>query len=177
MRSSHEKNVLENEESNSPVTDTNEGVHNRGFTSISVEDLITRSDANIDLIDDEFEINQTKLSTKQLEENFSYASLQSQNIFRSGYKYVRKYYRPSPKCLGNYMLRRVPFLKWILKYNVREDLLKDLIAGLTLGIVHIPQNMAYALMAGVPAINGLYVAFFNVLLYVFMGTSRHISTG
>lgn len=37
--------------------------------------------------------------------------------------------------------------------------------------------MAYALMAGVPAINGLYVSFFTVILYVLFGTSRHLSTG
>lgn len=37
--------------------------------------------------------------------------------------------------------------------------------------------MAYAVMAGVPAINGLYVSFFNVLMYVFLGTSKHLSTG
>ena len=37
--------------------------------------------------------------------------------------------------------------------------------------------MAYAIMAGVPAINGLYVSFFNVLLYVLLGSSRHLSTG
>ena len=37
--------------------------------------------------------------------------------------------------------------------------------------------MAYALMAGVPAINGLYVSFFNVILYVLLGTSKHLSTG
>lgn len=46
-----------------------------------------------------------------------------------------------------------------------------------IGIVHIPQGMAYALMAGVPAINGLYVSFFTVILYVLLGTSRHLSTG
>ena len=35
--------------------------------------------------------------------------------------------------------------------------------------VHIPQNMAYSMMAGTPAINGLYVAFFTLLLYVIFG--------
>ena len=39
------------------------------------------------------------------------------------------------------------------------------------------KGMAYALMAGVPAINGLYVSFFTIVLYVLLGTSRHISPG
>jgi MFS superfamily sulfate permease-like transporter len=37
--------------------------------------------------------------------------------------------------------------------------------------------MAYAIIAGVPAVNGLYVVFFNVLLYVLLGTSKHLSAG
>lgn len=37
--------------------------------------------------------------------------------------------------------------------------------------------MAYALMAGVPAINGLYVSFFTIVLYVLLGTSKHLSVG
>lgn len=147
--------------------------NNASYAAMSIESLrITQSDqAKID------QIRLKKLSEKELEENYSYVSLKSQNVLRSGMKYVRKYYKPSPMCMKNYFYKRLPFFSWILKYNIREDLLKDIIAGLTLGIVHIPQNMAYSLMAGVPAINGLYVAFFNVLLYIILGTSRHISTG
>nr|CAD7264974.1 unnamed protein product [Timema shepardi] len=43
--------------------------------------------------------------------------------------------------------------------------------------MHIPQGMAYALLGGVPPIVGIYMAFFPVLMYFFMGTSRHISMG
>lgn len=37
--------------------------------------------------------------------------------------------------------------------------------------------MAYSLMAGLPAVNGLYVAFFSAMMYFFFGTSRHLSVG
>nr|CAX69407.1 cadherin, EGF LAG seven-pass G-type receptor 3 [Schistosoma japonicum] len=61
-------------------------------------------------------------------------------------------------------------------YNLRSFVL-DCIAGLTLSIVHIPQGMAYGVLAGVKPINGLYTSFFPALIYFFFGTSRHVSIG
>jgi hypothetical protein len=118
-----------------------------------------------------------KYSEKFMQEKFSFRKVKTNNVLRDGIRYMKKNYSPSPMCAKNYLLSRIPFFRWIVTYNVRECLLKDLIAGLTVGIIHIPQSMAYALMAGVPAINGLYLTFFTVILYVFFGTSRHISTG
>ena len=46
-----------------------------------------------------------------------------------------------------------------------------------MGIIQIPQGMAYSLTAGLPAVNGLYATFFQCLLYFFLGTSKHISPG
>jgi solute carrier family 26 protein len=53
----------------------------------------------------------------------------------------------------------------------------DIIAGITVAIMHIPQGMAYGLLAGLDPIVGLYMAFFPTLVYFFFGTSRHVSTG
>lgn len=50
-------------------------------------------------------------------------------------------------------------------------------AGLTVGIVLVPQGMAYAMIAGLPPIHGLYAALFPVLAYAFLGTSRKIAVG
>ncbi|RWS23169.1 solute carrier family 26 member 10-like protein, partial [Leptotrombidium deliense] len=66
---------------------------------------------------------------------------------------------------------------WIRKYSIRDNLIADIIAGFTISVLHIPQGMAYGLLAGVGPINGLYVSFFPVLIYCLMGTSRHISIG
>jgi MFS superfamily sulfate permease-like transporter len=44
-------------------------------------------------------------------------------------------------------------------------------------LVHIPQGMAYSLMAGLDPVYGLYVSFWPVLIYAFLGTSRHLSIG
>ncbi|XP_042860864.1 prestin-like [Penaeus japonicus] len=72
---------------------------------------------------------------------------------------------------------RLPILSWLPAYKLKESLLGDIIAGVTVAIMHIPQGMAYALLANLPPINGIYMAFFPVLIYAFLGTSRHCSMG
>jgi len=53
----------------------------------------------------------------------------------------------------------------------------DIAGGLTVAIMHIPQGLAYAMLASLPAVTGLYTAFVPILVYMAMGTSRHISLG
>ena len=50
----------------------------------------------------------------------------------------------------------------------------DLVAGLTVGVMAIPQGVSFAAMAGLPAKFGLYTAFVPVLVYCFFGGSRHL---
>ncbi|KAK1801562.1 hypothetical protein P4O66_004615 [Electrophorus voltai] len=72
---------------------------------------------------------------------------------------------------------RVPILKWLPKYKLRKWILGDIVAGLTVGIVHIPQGMAFALLTSVAPVYGLYTSFFPVILYMLFGTGHHVSTG
>lgn len=69
-----------------------------------------------------------------------------------------------------------PILSWIPKYK-RSYLSGDIFAGITVGIMLIPQGMAYALIAGVPPVYGLYAAIVPQLVYALMGTSRQLSVG
>lgn len=70
----------------------------------------------------------------------------------------------------------IPALEWISSYN--STLFKgDLGAGLTVGIMLIPQGMAYAMIAGMPPIYGLYAATIPLIIYALMGTSRQLAVG
>ena len=53
----------------------------------------------------------------------------------------------------------------------------DLLAGLTLGIILVPQAMAYGLLAGVPPVYGLYAALLPLVVYALLGSSPHVSVG
>ncbi len=53
----------------------------------------------------------------------------------------------------------------------------DIVAGLTVGVLLIPQGMAYALIAGLPLIYGLYAGIVPGLVYAFLGTSKKLSVG
>ncbi|KAK4883429.1 hypothetical protein RN001_006748 [Aquatica leii] len=82
------------------------------------------------------------------------------------------------KCKPSSLLfRTIPILEWLPQYNWRNDIVGDLIAGFTVAIMHIPQGMAYSLLANVPAVIGIYTAVFPVIIYFFFGTSKHVSMG
>ncbi len=74
------------------------------------------------------------------------------------------------------MHRFLPFLKWFPHYGP-GDIPKDLLAGLTVGVILIPQAIAYAMIAGLPPQYGLYGALIPLLVYVFLGTSRFLALG
>lgn len=59
----------------------------------------------------------------------------------------------------------------------RESFRGDVVAGFTVGVMLIPQGMAYALIAGLPPIHGLYAALASPILYALVGSSRHLSIG
>ncbi|MEZ4937476.1 MAG: solute carrier family 26 protein [Crocinitomicaceae bacterium] len=69
-----------------------------------------------------------------------------------------------------------PILEWLPKYQ-KSWLSGDLSAGLTVGIMLIPQGMAYAMIAGLPAVYGLYAALFPQVIYAIFGTSRQLAVG
>ncbi len=117
------------------------------------------------------------MTAKYLESTYDYSDLESQNVVDDAVNYIKKYYKPSKYCCSRLLMRRIPFINWIMNYEIKEALLKDIIGGITVGVIQVPQAMAYSQMAGCPASSGLYVTFFHCLIYFFLGTSRHLSPG
>ena len=70
----------------------------------------------------------------------------------------------------------IPILSWLPNYN-KAALSGDLSAGLTVGVMLIPQGIAYAMIAGLPPIYGLYTAMTPQVIYAIFGTSRQLSVG
>jgi SulP family sulfate permease len=70
----------------------------------------------------------------------------------------------------------IPILEWLPNYK-KEYLGGDLSAGFTVGIMLIPQGMAYAMIAGLPPVFGLYAALIPQVIYGILGTSRQLSVG
>ncbi|KAM5303619.1 chloride anion exchanger isoform 1-T1 [Glossophaga mutica] len=74
-------------------------------------------------------------------------------------------------------LSLLPIASWLPAYRVKEWLLSDVVSGISTGMVCVLQGLAYGLLVNIPPSYGLYAAFFPVIVYFFLGTSRHISAG
>ena len=73
--------------------------------------------------------------------------------------------------------RFFPFQEWINDLRDPKILRADIIAGLTVALVLVPQSMAYAQLAGLPPYYGLYASFLPVAIAAIFGSSRQLATG
>lgn len=71
----------------------------------------------------------------------------------------------------------IPAYKWLRVYNFKEFLYGDVVAGLTVGIMLVPQSMSYAKLAGLPVQFGLYSGLVPVFAYALFGSSRQLAVG
>ncbi len=76
----------------------------------------------------------------------------------------------------NLLKKYIPILSWLPDYN-KAAFSGDISAGLTVGVMLIPQGIAYAMIAGLPPIYGLYTAMTPQVIYAIFGTSRQLSVG
>lgn len=83
---------------------------------------------------------------------------------------------PSGSDVATYSRNLFPFTRWIGRYNL-QWLFGDLVAGITIGAVVVPQGMAYAVLAELPVYYGLYTSFMGVLIYWIFATSKDITIG
>jgi len=76
----------------------------------------------------------------------------------------------------SWIRNKFTILTWIHRYS-KDEFIADTKAGLTIGVIVIPQVMAYAVIAGLSPIYGLYGSLVPLLIYPLFGTSRHLSLG
>lgn len=90
---------------------------------------------------------------------------------------VKKHCSCTPDRAKSKILGFMPILKWLPRYKFRDWLLGDVMSGLIVGTLLVPQSIAYSLLASQDPIYGLYTSFFSSIIYALLGTSRHISVG
>jgi sodium-independent sulfate anion transporter 11 len=83
---------------------------------------------------------------------------------------------PSSRSIRHYFQNLFPFVDWLPRYNIHW-LLGDALAGLTVGLVVVPQAMAYAILARLSPEHGLYTSFSGAAIYWMFGTSKDIVIG
>ncbi|XP_030576254.1 chloride anion exchanger-like [Archocentrus centrarchus] len=91
--------------------------------------------------------------------------------------HIKQYFTCDAKRAKNAALSLFPVIGWMKMYRLKEWLLSDIVSGVSTGLVAVLQGMAYCLLASLPPWYGLFSAFFPVISYFFLGTSRHISVG
>lgn len=89
---------------------------------------------------------------------------------------VKWYFRGFGRMALNYIISIFPILTWIYRYNWKW-LYGDVVAGITVGVVVVPQSMSYAQVAGLEPQYGLYTGFFGVMVYCLFATSKDVSIG
>jgi sodium-independent sulfate anion transporter 11 len=81
-----------------------------------------------------------------------------------------------PSATAEYLIEKLPVLQWLPNYHYKW-LVTDVIGGITIGVMFIPQGLAYAQIATIPVEHGLYSCWIPSALYFFLGTSKELSTG
>ncbi|PNY29685.1 sulfate permease [Tolypocladium capitatum] len=84
--------------------------------------------------------------------------------------------RRIPSATAEYLAEKLPILQWLPRYDYRW-MLQDALAGITVGVMLIPQGLAYAKIATIPVEHGLYASWLPPAVYFFLGTSKELSAG
>ncbi|KAJ1978448.1 hypothetical protein H4R34_003199 [Dimargaris verticillata] len=85
--------------------------------------------------------------------------------------------RPLRRRLGHALGHLIPGVRWLPRYDVKANLAADLIASATISTIIIPQSMAYAMLANLPPVYGLYTSMVPIVIYGVFTTCHQLTTG
>ncbi|KAF4079713.1 hypothetical protein AMELA_G00181400 [Ameiurus melas] len=127
----------------------------------------------VELVDGHYLVERQVFS----EDSFSQEHKRNDRIHKDLLYHVKKYFTCDSKRVMNAALSLLPIIGWMKIYRFKQWLPSDIISGVSTGLVAVLQGLAFSLLATLPPGYGLYSAFFPVLTYFFLGTSRHLSVG
>ncbi|KAL7985337.1 hypothetical protein Chor_003907 [Crotalus horridus] len=109
-------------------------------------------------------INRPAYSSNYFDEEFDRKS----RSYPLGEK-IKNLFRCSPSRLKLILYSLFPILVWLPKYKIRDYIVPDVLGGVSAGTIQVPQGMAFALLANLPPVNGLYSSFFPLITYFLLG--------
>jgi hypothetical protein len=92
------------------------------------------------------------------------------NLNRAG-REIRRSAKAFPAATVRYVVGRMPILRWLPNYSP-SWIINDAVAGITNGMLLIPQAIAFAFIAGIPIQDGLLASWLPPVIYTIMGTSK-----
>jgi hypothetical protein len=108
----------------------NNGELNYGFSDKNEENLYRHERNN----------NGPVYTSKYLQPSYSFGKKKGSNILKDSFNYVKKYYMPNANNCRTLLYRRIPPLQWIKEYDIKQNLLKDVVGGIT---VNFSKNYIY----------------------------------
>ncbi|KAH0618888.1 hypothetical protein JD844_018412 [Phrynosoma platyrhinos] len=117
-------------------------------------------------------INRPAYSSEYFDEEFERKS----RSYPLGQK-IKNLFRCSPSRLKLILYSLFPILVWLPKYKIKDYIVPDVLGGISAGTIQVPQGMAFALLANLPPVNGLYSSFFPLITYFVLGGVHQMVPG
>ncbi|KAM6457053.1 solute carrier family 26 member 9 isoform 1-T3 [Liasis olivaceus] len=117
-------------------------------------------------------INRPAYSSNYFDEEFDRKS----RSYPLGEK-IKNLFRCSSSRLKLILYSLFPILVWLPKYKIKDYIVPDVLGGVSAGTIQVPQGMAFALLANLPPVNGLYSSFFPLITYFLLGGVHQMVPG